>query len=101
MQRYSLLAQELSEAYGAAALVLCLPDEPYQLCTVYRRGQQPHTFSEANAPRANDEHFAGLHQSVVHSPAIEGLTLAGLGGQRALREVCVRIGGHDHAQSGV
>ena len=101
MSRYSVLAQELGDTYGAAAFLLCLPDEPYQLCAVYRRGHDPHTFTPSERPHETNEHFAGLRQSVVRSPGLEGFALAGLGGRNTLREVCVRIGGHDHEPSGV
>jgi len=98
MLAYAKLASKAAEEFGSAVLVLCEVSYSHQLAQVFRKGHEPHAFSLATAGPKDPElqHFAGPGHSVVASPLVEGLDLAGLNGQDLAVELCKRLGRHEH-----
>ena len=98
LSEYLRLAAQAAEGFGSAVLVVCELSYPHQVAQVFRRGCPPHAFSSTTSgPRdLESQHFAGIEQSVVRSPLVDGLALAGLNGRELAVELCKRFGQHEH-----
>jgi hypothetical protein len=95
---YARLAGRAADVFGSAVVVVCELSYPHQAAQVFRRGCDPHAFAmRSSGPRdAESQHFAGIGQSWVASPLVDGLALAGLNGRELAVELCKRLGQHEH-----
>ncbi len=99
---YARLALQAADQFGSAVVVTCLLPHAHQSAQVFRQGQEPHAFSlPSTGPRdAEAQDFAGLDQSWVAAPLVEGLDLAGMKGRELAAELCKRLGNHEHPTQG-
>jgi hypothetical protein len=99
MQVYFRLAESLVTPSRPMLIVTCLPEHQHQASWVLRAGRKPHAFL-ASQPDANHtqtpEHFAGIGESWVDAPLLDGLAMAGLSDQVTAAALCGTLGHHAH-----